>query len=310
LSLICLEKEKIINKQFNLNIQKNKIRFAVLLISALCLGLSVIPGTNAQDSTDISVSLGVEEGQSAEINVLGCWEYIDVRGTMTWTWNQGEDPANVGLFQPGDRDNDVGIKDRHGWYEVEGGAPNGNANITDTNAFAYADCAFDITVHNYANYQIQYYGTDFESLYSTFPDMAGSHTAGFDYILESEDPDDPTNADKYPAVTGQGEHGFFIVGLEGGTGTDTLDSGDIALDTGYGGTTYSTQKAFNATDCNTSRPCYHEITPGPGEYAKILVEDAGYLTNAQIEIRTGLGASGQAAGDYTMTQTMAFVPVP
>lgn len=270
----------------------------LLMLSALLMfSLALLPNVLAQDYTDINVTLEVGEGQFAELTVDGCW--VDTAGT--WGWSG----TGVSLLQPGDRENGIEIGDRWTWYDTWGGAANGNATGTNTNAFAYGDCKFTVTVTNYTNYQIQYYGDDFDDGAGHYiPDMVGYDTSGFNFTIESEDPDDPTHANKYPYASGQGEHGFFIV--------DT-DIAVIEDDTTYDGDPdYAVSKTYDAANCGTDsdRPCYHQITALGSGYEKILVDSAGDLTDATIEIRTAFGSSGLTAGDYTMTQTMAFVSPP
>lgn len=271
-----------------------KIVFSMAIIAALMF----LPSVFAQDYADIDVSLQVEQGQFAELTLDGCW--INTSGE-TWEWSG----TAISLKQPGDRESGSGTDgDAYNWYDVYGGDPNGNATITDTNTFAYGDCRFDITIQNYSDYALQLYGTDFESLTHEIPDMVGSTLATFDFALESEDPDDPTHADKYPNVVGQGEHGFFIVNTD-------IDTGDILQDTGYGATSYSTPKKYDATDCadGSARPCYHMI-PEQANAKSMVDENAGDLTNVKMIIRQALGASNLASGDYSMTTTMVLNTSP
>jgi len=274
--------------------------FLLLAITAL-VSMAVLPSVFAQDYTDISVSLQVDQGQFAEISMDGCWKYVI---TPNWLFTG----TSLSLLQPGDRgdgtetgdpadgeDSDWGTVTGTAKYDTEGGDANGNVVPTDTNAFAYGDCKFTLTMQGYTEYDVQLYGTQFlhnTNLVDEILDMHGSGTAGFDYILDSDDP-------PYDYFADQGEHGFYVV---------AEDIGNIKNDSGAaGGTDYTAKRAYNAINCPAgtgTRPCYHMI-PSSGSPQILYDEASTNFTDKTIIIREGLSADfNSPAGGYTMTLTV------
>ena len=297
---------------------KNKIRFAVILIFALSLILPVLPGALAQSNADINVTLDVDLGEIAEIDSDGCWAPISLTDELPWWgWSGLKAIYAVTLRQPGDRIDEVAFGDPaegedshwgsvHGTavYDTEGGNPNSNIfDLSNTNAFGYGDCKFTISVNAFPEYNIELYATDFEHTNPAFqiPDMVDYNQADFDFTLDAEDP--PYNYDP-----DQGEHGFYIL---------ATDISSVKNDTGAAaGTTYTGPgpKAYDDdSSCNTDRPCYHFFpnTATSPQVAHVLFDEtSGDFNDGTLIIRTGLGLGGLASGDYSMTYSVNLNTAP
>ena len=281
---------------------RKKILLALAITAVI--SLPVLPSVFAQDYTDIYVNLTVDEGQRAEIALDGCWH---LGGDEYAHWYEG----SVSLIQPsnrndwGDGPGDPADGEAHNWGSVTGTpvydtlGEGQDLHPTDNNAFGYGDCKFTLTIDGYEEYNVQLYKND-EGFNDgdghLIPDMRGSDTAGFDYVLDSEDP-------PYDYVENQGEHGFYIV---------AENIGDVLNDTGAAGEVsggYTAQRPYNAIDCPSgtgSRPCYHLIPTESGTPQVLYDETSDHpFTDKTLIIREGVSADySYPAGDYTMTLTV------
>jgi hypothetical protein len=299
--------------------QKNNTKKTVLKLFILFLVFcACIPAVvTAQEYTDVEVTLEVEQGEFAEITADGCWKSI----AGDWDWS-GSGDTTLTLLQPGHRETDgsAGGDPADGtdtdWGTVTGTVkyndpgldPNGAAFApSDGNAFGYGDCKFTVTMLGYTDYAIELYGTTFlhTNTVNEIRDMVDyNNSSTFNYTLNAELPPD------YDYVPNQGEHGFYIVAQD-------IDPTliNVELDTGAAAEiTYDIQKKYTATDCGTSRPCYHFI-PFDDVFAQhpqvLFTEAAGEFENKTLIIRTGLGIDYTfSSGDYSLTVTVNLHPLP
>lgn len=286
--------------------KKKRKKFLGLFSIMLILGSVTISQVSAQNTLDLDVQLTVEIGQIEEFDLVGCWaEKLLAPGE--WWFDPSDSTAN--LNQPGDRET-TGSGDQYSWYDIAGGNPNGSLSpSSNTKTFGYDDCQFEVTAENWSDWNITLYGNDFENIPDTFeiPDMTGYSSTGFDYNLESEDPN-TGGGTQYPVD--EGEHGFFIVNKSAGMLATATDTGSA------GGTTYSSQKTYDATTCGdgSARPCYHFI-PSIASPQTIFDPSTSPPTNNVTDetfvVRFGMGAgSPVSAGDYDMTVTLTLNTTP
>lgn len=265
--------------------------FGVILLLVILSNIT-INQVMAQDADTISVSMEVD-AQLAELTLVGCWEES---AADTWTFTD----TDATLLQPGDREAVAnGSGDPYAWYDTAGSSANGNVGPTDGNAFAYDDCQFNVSVVGYSEYDITLHAGDFTNGTNDIPDMKDSATIGFDFTMTSENPSAP-----YDYVSGEGEHGFFLVDSDITTLSDT---GTAA------GVSYTTAKDFDATTCGTgsNRPCYH-LVPASGSPQTIFDENAGIsIEDQKFVIRVGMAADFSfPAGTYAMASGAPYNSTP
>ena len=278
---------------------KHKKKFWGLFSVILILGSVTISSVFAQDYHNLDVNLTVEVGQISSFSFDGCWHQLTGE-VLGWEFNTSDTTAN--LRQPGNR-TFPSSGDQYDWYDVYGGDPEGDLAPNNTNAFGYDDCRFKVTAENWSNWNITLYSDAFDDgLGHEVPDMAGYNTAGFDYNIESEDPN-TGGGTQYPLA--DGEHGFFIVDKSAGMVSPTTDTGSAA------GVTYTTQKTFDATTCGdgNARPCYHFIPSSASP--QTIFSSSSNVTDETFVTRFGMGADFSfPAGDYSMTVTLTLNTTP
>jgi len=267
--------------------------FGIILLFIISSNIT-INKVMAQDSETIAASMEVDS-QVAELDLVGCWEES---APDTWTFT---DTAAT-LLQPGDREAVAnGSGDPYAWYDTAGSNANGDPAPTDGNAFAYDDCQFNVTVVGYSEYDITLHAGDLTDGTHDIPDMKDSGTAGFDFTMTSENPSAP-----YDYVSGEGEHGFFIVDADAAFSA-LSDTGTAA------GVTYTTAKTFDATTCGTgsNRPCYHFV-PASANAQTIFDETSGTtLEDKKFVVRVGMAADFSVpAGTYAMNSSAPYNSTP
>ena len=277
-----------------------KKKFLGLFSIMLILGSITVSGVHAQSTDELDINLTVEAGQISSFNLNGCWGLNDANA-----WNFEDTDTTANLNQPGDRENMPPSTggDQYDWYDVHGGTANGNLTPTNTNTFGYDDCQFKVTAENWSAWNITLYSDAFDDgLGHEVPDMAGYSTAGFDYNLESEDPN-TGGGTQYPLE--DGEHGFFIVHKSASMVSPATDTGSA------GGTTYTTQKTFDATTCGdgSARPCYHFIPDSSNP--QTIFSSSSNVTDETFVTRFGMGADFSIpAGNYNATVTLTLNTTP